>query len=1518
MSINWGNIRPWGGSQHSAFEEMCCQLAAHEQMPPGSRFVRKGAPDAGVECFWTFPNGDEWGWQAKFFLSSPNPSQWGQIDHSVKTALDKHPRLSVITVCLPTDRQDPRVDQQEWFMDRWNAHVENWTRWASKRSMSVEFRYWGEHEVWEKLSLEEHRGRHFFWFNEERFSQRWFRNLIEETVSDVGPRYTPELNVELPVSRLFDGLGRTPRFFTEVASLYGETLRAFQDIDRLEIEDEPQSELPALRESTQLLLLRMEEAKDGDELAPIDWSSIADLAARSRAHAVDVGNALTEAAEKDTEHSGPRASERSRIERDRIYKLRRQLSTVEGLARSDKARLSNVPALLLTGDAGRGKTHLFCDAAKRRIEEGSPTLLLLGRDLEAGNPWSRIIQRLGLNLTDDEFLQALDVASQTARSRAVIFVDALNESEDRTVWKNRLAGMLTALSRYPRIGLAVSVRTSYEGAVVPEGLVPDRLVRTTHHGFADHEFQATRTFFDHYGIARPSVPLLVPEFQNPLFLKLFCEGLSNRGLTAVPSGVRGITAVFDFFVESVNEKLAAPGALDFDESSRPVQRAVRRLSKLMADKGGAWLLREEASEAVNCFLLREGYERSLFRHLISEGILAENRFPGEDGEWCDGVHFSYERFSDHLIAAYLLEAHLDRALPARSFSENQPLGDLVEDERACWRNQGLIEALSVQVPEEVGKELIEVAPGAVEYRPVCEAFIESLLWRDPASITETTLSHVNECLDQPGIHDRFLDVLLTLATSPDHPYNADFLHARLMRDGLAERDSWWSTFLHYQHGTPGAVDRLVDWAWSPEAKDHIDDEAVRLCGVALTWFFTSSDRFLRDRATKALVNLLDERIHVLRDLVPKFLEVNDPYVLERLFCVAYGCAMRSASDTPLRELAQDVYAWIFEGGDPSPHLLLRDYARGVIELALARGAELDIEVSKVRPPYGSEWPTTVPTEEELEKYGEWQDGMADEEWARVSLYESVMGHGDFARYVIGTNHGNFPWSSRRLGWPKELTAKERHDSFIESLTARQRKAWERYRSTTAFDIPRVMRIIVNLRESERVASESELAEEDAEKAIDTVKTERERIFKNALGKRKSRTFDEHAKPYLDNLAQYEDELRFDLSTAQRWIFRRVLDLGWSVERFGKFDRWVDQENMRDEQKAERIGKKYQWIAYHEFLARTADNFEFRGDPWSEGDQVYDGPWQEHFRDIDPSLVSKKTNREAFRAHTGSWWFTVRHNDWETEREDRSWLQDKQNLPAIESLIEVAGPESESQWLTLQSYYKLQQSTPPEEERSGVPRREIWYMLKSYLVERAHIEEVVRWAKGQDFTGRWMPESLDLHDVFLGELFWSPAYRHRHSAHYGYEGWTRGRGAAVPQHILSTAEEYAWEPGFDSSIEDLTMRVYLPCDWLAKRMDLRWSGAEGRYRDPEGVVVSLDPSTQAPGPGALLIRRRNFLDFLDDSGYAVLWTLLGEKNILGGRTSRGDWKGRLQISGAYTVVGGRIDGENTTQFVSRGG
>src|ERR1044071_2356833 len=88
--LDWNSIRPLNGGRDKVFEELCAQLAAAES-PASARFVRKGTPDAGVECYSVLPDGSEWCWQAKY-VDALGDSQWAQIDNSIETAIEKHPK----------------------------------------------------------------------------------------------------------------------------------------------------------------------------------------------------------------------------------------------------------------------------------------------------------------------------------------------------------------------------------------------------------------------------------------------------------------------------------------------------------------------------------------------------------------------------------------------------------------------------------------------------------------------------------------------------------------------------------------------------------------------------------------------------------------------------------------------------------------------------------------------------------------------------------------------------------------------------------------------------------------------------------------------------------------------------------------------------------------------------------------------------------------------------------------------------------------------------------------------------------------------------------------------------------------------------------------------------------------------------------------------------------------------------------------------------------------------------------
>ena len=510
------------------------------------------------------------------------------------------------------------------------------------------------------------------------------------------------------------------------------------------------------------------------------------------------------------------------------------------------------------------------------------------------------------------------------------------------------------------------------------------------------------------------------------------------------------------------------------------------------------------------------------------------------------------------------------------------------------------------------------------------------------------------------LHDQCLNAFLTVASNPEHPLNADWLHQVLSPLPLPDRDAWWSIFLHRQYDDyeHTAVHRLVAWAWADADKSHISDESVRLCATTLTWFLTTSNRFLRDRATKALVSLLTPRIPVLRQVLRQFLKVDDLYILERLYAVAYGCAMRSNDKQAIGALACDVYEYVFRGGKPPVHILLRDYARGVIENAFWRGVRLEIDVRKIKPPYTSEWYASIPSEEEALEYSRASGGDG-----AGRIYFSVMDSGDFARYVIGTNSYSFDWTSRRLSESPQPTRKQIYESFVASISRKQKKSLDEYANIQGH-----FEFFLRLDDETRQKEYEELTEEIFRNLL----TEAQQNLRKMFRSQKRSILDQHIIPYLSDPRQRDDEHRFDLSVAQRCILRRVFELGWTKDQFETFDRNVSDYSRygRSASKPERIGKKYQWIAYHEFLARVADNFEFKRDHWIDRGAVYEGPWQIHVRDLDPSCLLKKTGQDAWKDDLPSWWFQIAIEDWGVDwREqlpDIEWIKRIDHLPDIKS------------------------------------------------------------------------------------------------------------------------------------------------------------------------------------------------------------------------------------------------------------
>jgi hypothetical protein len=1360
------------------------------------------------------------------------------------------------------------------------------------------------------------------------FTDLWFQDQVKASIADAeaSRRYLPELNVKLPVDSLFDALGRTDAFFDHFFALHRDVRKRHHDLFRWAIPDELEIPLESVREqSTKLLHILSAIQVMPDGLLPFDEvQNLCRSVIDTTVQAEQSVNTLVEKFKSDdvkpATDENKNLSDQLKHQGYELRELRYVIHVLLEFSESTEAKLANHHALLLIGDGGIGKTHLFCDIANDRISRQLPTILLLGEKFRDDEPEHQIIRQLMLSENRDiaQHLQALNDFAATKNTRLLIIIDALNEGSGIKIWLSRLGSLLHKVSQYPHIALALSVRSEYETYIIPDGLIDaGKLVKEYHTGFAGLVDRAVRTYFEYYGIEY-RVPPLQQEFQNPLFLQTLCRGLQNRNLTYVPTGLQGFTQIMEFFIASVNERLAK--RLGYNPRRNLVKIVIQSLVEEMASSNSIYVSESVAEDIINKHTPNSSnqYTESLYHHLLAEGILTATIHRDEPS-----IRFLYDRFTDHLIAQHLLEKYLDPDEPEKSFELEQPLGQILTHQGNFRFRYSLLPAFAIQIPETIGLELFEVTPYMKEESDLISATISSLIWRQwkTKEIPESLINFINEeILTNEARNKNFLEAILGIAANPDNPFNADFLHKNLIDREMADRDAWWSIFLHHYYAPEDdeqpSVNRLINWAWSDFDKSSIDPEAIRLMGTVLAWFLTSSNRYLRDQTTKAIVSLFEAQIPILLKVIDQFIGVNDPYVLERLFAVAYGCAMRSNDKDHLKILAEKTYLWMFESGSPPPHILLRDYARGVIEVAFVKCQDISIPLEKVRPPYKSDWIEEPPSADELEeKYGTYPEKKSNKESSMRTIHFSVM-NWDFGDYII--NRKVTDWTSTRLQDELEPSSQQLREQFFENLSAEQRHAWESYQKD--LHEKSAIRYLVKLTEewdkdpeldNETILAGSitqELTSTEYEETgeIEDIEIELQR-FLNLLTLQQRLDYD----GYIADQSHSKGSSKFDTKLAKRWILNRVFELGWTTERFGMFDHLVNYRYVREAQKPERIGKKYQWIAYHELLARIADNFHYRGESWIKTPQQYEGTWQTWMRDIDPSFLKVRTHHSAT---TQNWWFNTDYKHWSDYETLNQWAEATDDLPDVQPLIEVINPKDGSRWLNLDVMFDWYEPISPIEieDEYEKPKRRLWYMLKSYLIKQKDADNFFDWAQNQNFMGRWMPESHSLYQVFLGEFFLSPAYQYYRQPIMDYHDWKQPEND-VPCSVCVTVDGYTNEYTHDCSIDE-TQSLYTPSKWLVENMGIQWWGEEGQYRNSAGDMVCFDPTVSHKGPRTLLFHRDRLMEFLEANKLEIVWTLLGEKLI---------WKiddnnyPRLIINGVYRIQNDVIVGKPTTFLDTRG-
>ncbi|RLF27144.1 MAG: hypothetical protein DRN05_06060 [Thermoplasmata archaeon] len=1372
--IDFRTIRIFNGSPHEAFEEFCCQLAyRYKNIPQNSKFYRyRGAGgDGGVECVWRLPNGEEWGWQAKYVFSLKDAKP--QLDKSFKTALEIHHKLTKYFICLPFNLTGPtRRGKSE--SERFEKYKEKWKKLAEEKGMTVKFILWDKTTLIDcLLSIENASSRIKFWFNKTFLDQNWFKNHIDKTLKTAEPRYSPYLKVEVPIYKYLEAFGKTSFWEKEINQKTKDIKELFKrwssalSTKQSEHNITPEISKENIKEVEKLsnTLKEIEEIVANGK----NKETIFQLKNLIKS-AKEIASTLKEQFKEEVEKKHGKGSAKSVPFRQFMaeymvsfptanYDLSKE--TIEKLKEIEEwtelYELMFEDIMLIIGPAGIGKTHAICDIALMRLERNLKSIVLFGEQFTDEEPWEQIRKLLGLspNLSKDDILTALDTIGESSGYPVIIFIDALNETIPHHFWRRYLKSVIEDVKQYKWLKLCLSCRSTYLDVVLPEGL---EISQIEHKGFDNVEFEASAEFFKYYQLPGPVVPLLQPEFSNPLFLKLFCETLKelkDSEIDKIFNELVPFSELVNYFLKGKEDKISKN--LNYHPNERLVRKAVFGIVEEMERKRRRWLNWNEAKDV--CLKLWPYQERSksLLETLIQENLLREDRIANQDV-----ILFSFDKLGDFLLAQKFLDEIKAIQELRKAF---QPDGLLYFSTENLNDNKGLLEALAVLIPEKFNLELNEVIHGRTSSL-IISLTTESIRWRKPSSITETTKQLVIQALKNKETFVNAMDMVLSKSTHPEHPLNADWFHRITSQNSMSSRDAWLAPLLHLEYDQKRSVRRLIEWSFKVNPQD-ISPEVINLWVTILGWFLSASDRRVRDNATKAIVRLMEPHCNLWRKILDKFRYVDDDYILERLLAAAYGSLIRSRNVKALANVAKEAFEILFEDKENIPtNVMVRDYGRAILEMAMEKQVlPANINPKDFRPPYGSKWPNSLPSDSEIkaleDSFKDHQNSIAIKQLidSMQPGYTTLRGnwYGDFGRYIF----------------------------------------------QSALDIWDTKDITIQ---------------------------------------------------HLSNLAV-------------KIIFKEI---GYDIDRHGSFDMHIISQYGPGRGRpswAERIGKKYQWIALHRLIGMVSDNFEVKDEPWIKSIHNFYG---RELKNIDPTVLI----RANFTSKKESWWSPLEY-DFEKYRNisDSEWLN-IYDFPDSSRMLLVTEPRTGKEYYVLLTFPEW--SSRKEDE---FPYRLIWMQIRSYLVPKRGYRKFWEWLKTQNFMEIRMPEGFDIYENFIGEYPWAIPYKRFFEESPEWKEINDYHDENFK--ILPTSNTLSYEKIRDESINE-SLSIEVPAREFFLKADLIWDGI-GSYLINSSIVFMF-PSAYVSGPYSLLVERRFMEDFLDKENLVLVWTVLSEKQIIQGFTS----------------------------------
>lgn len=974
---DWSKLSSYHDKKWKSFEELCYQVPHRLYSSKGtlSRIDDSGGGD-GVEFYLTFPNGTEWGWQAKYYPPGSRLSEKNRKTHiaeSFKRSLRNHPKLKKWFLCTPMTFT---TAEDKWFKSKLKV-----------KGRRVALKHWHGSEIDALLNLPAMAGIKQNFFGTLEFTPEWFTKQVSAQLRSVRDKYNPLLHVESEGDLRAHALLGDKKCIVYFDRLLNQSKEYFVDFEHA-LEEARSHSIPKQWKSKYNRLLELHNqfhekiqagyrvfinlsrlTKEGrfQDVSSTELSAliqnIDDIARQHdeqrRQFAKDASKSKLPLPEDKREEI---RKEPLDLALEKAYTPFTSGADLVDVLRQAQFYLEIVAShyLHFLGTAGVGKTHLSCNLCSDRVEQGLPAIFLLGNSFSPGTETKhKIMDICGVPRTYsfEEFLSALDSYAFSRRTKVLIAIDGLNESMNPTLWKTQLPALEYALEGCQRVVLVTSCRSSYLPAIWGDNR-PSRSAVLV--GFTSQSAEeAVEKYFHYYKLRATLTLASLTQFENPLYLKIYCESQNPDRIQEkeVHIGEQTFLDILDEFLNQVNKRIS--DRLSKPRSAQLVQKGLTRLARHLWEKNERFVKFDETVRLLDLKEVTEiDWDNSFTKLLQDEGLLITRIWARESNE--EFVSFTYDFFGGYMISRACLEqTDTTRAkvfLKSKQFKERLLGQDFSQLHRL---HEDILRCMAVLLPAKAG---IYLHSG----RNQGKAFsigIRALFEMGPNYIRVADKSILRRLFRIPANQKALLECARGTAFNTNHPLNWEFWDSLLSSMSVAERDESWTEYVRGHSGDFLALAQKLERECNAKSTfSQVEYRRMQLAARFFQWVLTSTHRLLRDTATKTLYSYGRHFPEELFSLTLNSLNLNDPYVPERMLAASYGVAMalhkvEERSKFGRRILpgyARALYMAMFAKGakHATTHTLMRDYAKHTIDLAVMHHADLlnPKQLGRIEPP----------------------------------------------------------------------------------------------------------------------------------------------------------------------------------------------------------------------------------------------------------------------------------------------------------------------------------------------------------------------------------------------------------------------------------------------------------------------------------------------------------------------------------------------------------------------------------------